>query len=128
MSNDPLTKWAGLTASGTLPVGVYYAGQRHRDYVLRIGIAGDVIDALESQPNGSTARIALDLYRRQLLQLGAIPAEALTLDLLKAELAEIDQAVLEKASTELTKKLMPASDSSATGDVSSTSSSGTATA
>ncbi|MGH8422266.1 MAG: hypothetical protein ACRER3_07910 [Pseudomonas fluorescens] len=128
MSNDAITKWAGLTASGTLPVGVYYAGQRHRHYILRVSVAGDVIEALETQPTASTARIALDLYRRQLLKLGDIPAEALTLDLLKAELAEIDQAELERAGVELTKKLMPASESSLTGDVSSTSSSGTATA
>jgi len=128
MSNDAITKWEGLTVSGTLPVGVYYAGQRHRDFILRVGLAGDVIEALESQPTASTARIALDLYRRQLLKLGDIPAEALTLELLKAELAEIDQSELERASAELTKKLQPASESSPTGDVSSTSSSGTATA
>ncbi|WP_164273388.1 hypothetical protein [Stenotrophomonas sp. B1-1] len=128
MSNDAITKWTGLTVSGTLPIGVYYAGQRHRNFILRVGLAGDVIEALEGQPTASTARIALDLYRRQLLQLGDIPAEALTLDLLKAELAEIDQSELERASAELTKKLQPASASSPTGDVSSTSSSGTATA
>lgn len=128
MSNDAITKWAGLTAKGTLPVGVYYAGQRHRDYILRVGMAGDVIEALETQPSASTARIALDLYRRQLLKLGDIPTEALTLDLLKDELAEIDQSELERASAELTKKLLPASESSPTGDGSSTSSSGTATA
>ena len=121
-------QWEGLTFSGTLPVGVFYAGKRHRDYVLRLGLSGDVIDAQAENPAGSMLLIALDLFRRQLLRLGDIPAEAITLDLLRQGLAEIDHAELERADGELTKKLTLASNAAVSGDASNTPSSDTAIA
>lgn len=127
MSNNPAAKWDGLTATGTLPIGVFYAGQRHRTFTLRLSLCGDLIAAQEANPSAPVRLIALDLFRRQLLQLGDIPAEALTLDLLRAELTEIDQAVLEDADAALTKKLTPGSGDLPSGAPSNTPSSGTAT-
>lgn len=121
-------RWNGLTASGTLPIGIYYAGTRHRDFTLRVSLTGDLIGAQEDHPNGTVRLIALELFRRQLLRVGEIPADALTLDLLRAELTDIDLGELERVDESLTKKLRPDSGDSTTGDASSTSSSGTAIA
>ncbi|WP_062536775.1 hypothetical protein [Mizugakiibacter sediminis] len=120
-------RWDGLTISGTLPIGVLYAGTRHRDYTLRVPLAGDLVDAQEAHPQGLVRLVALDLYRRQLLQLGEIPAEAITLELLRSELTEIDMAELERADAELGKRFAPPRPGSSTGAASSTPSSVTAT-
>lgn len=121
------SRWDGLTRLGTLPIGVMYAGKRHKDYVLRIPMAGDLVAAQEDHPQALVRLVALDLFRRQLLQLGDIPPEALTLELLREELTEPDLAELERADAELGKKFAPPSASNATGGASNTPLSGTAT-
>jgi len=128
MSSNSHGKWDGLTASGTLPIGVHYAGQRHKEFVLRVSLVGDLIGAQTEYPNVPVRKIALELFRRQLLKLGEIPAEALTLSLLEAEMTDIDIEVLEEEDTKLTKKLKPASGPSQIGEPSKTPSSGTAIA
>jgi phage FluMu protein gp41 len=120
-------QWDGLTISDELPIGVLYAGVRHKRFTLRLQMAGDLIDAQEAMPEASVRLIALDLFRRQLLVLGDIPPEAITTDLLRQQLSEVDLAVLEQADQTLGKRLAPASVGSSTGAASSTSSSDTAT-
>ncbi len=120
-------RWAGLTHAGTLKVGVYYAGKRHTQFTLRVPMAGDLIAAQEAHPNGPLQLVTLEVYRQQLLQLGDIPAEALTTELLRSELAEVDLGVLAEADEALEKKLAPPSAASPTGAASSTHSSATAT-
>lgn len=122
---DP--QWAGLTTTGTLPIGVLYAGRRHKAYTLRLQMVGDLIEAQQAHPQGSLRLIALDLFRRQLLALGDIPPEAITTDLLRAQLAELDLQELERADTALGNALAPARSDSSTGAASSTSSSAPAT-
>lgn len=123
--NDP--RWDGLTYLGKLPIGVMYAGKRHKHYVLRIPMAGDLVAAQEDHPEALVRLISLDLYRRQLLQLGDIPPEAITLELLRQELTEPDLAELERADGELQKKFERPSRDSATGDALNTPLSSTAT-
>ncbi|TBV12753.1 hypothetical protein [Stutzerimonas kirkiae] len=120
-------RWDGLTVTDSLKVGVFYAGTRHTAFTLRVPMAGDLIAAQEEYPNGPLQLVTLDVYRRQLLALGDIPAEALTTDLLRAELAETDLALLADADVTLEKKLALPSAAAPTGDASSTPLSGPVT-
>ena len=120
MAKKSDTRWDGLTVAGALPIGVYYAGTRHKDFVLRIPLAGDLIGAHEKHPQGIVHTITLDLFQRQLLQLGDIPSEAITFELLRDELTEIDLAALNKADATLGKKFASQSELSSTGGASST--------
>ncbi|MGQ7818828.1 hypothetical protein ACUTAH_24690 [Metapseudomonas furukawaii] len=118
MSQDK--RWDGLTHDGELPIGLYYAGTRHRAFTLRVGVAGDLIAAQDSHPSGSMQLLTLAVFQRQLLRLGDIPTEALTLELLRDNLTEVDLAALAEADAFLEKKLMTPSEASTPGVVSST--------
>nr|WP_314587014.1 hypothetical protein [uncultured Pseudomonas sp.] len=120
-------RWDGLTITGELPVGVYYAGKRHKTFTLRVPVAGDMVFAQQDYPNGPLQAITLATYRRQLLSLGDIPDDQITSELLLAELTEVDLAHLAQKDEELEKKLAPPSAAASTGDASSTSLSATAT-
>lgn len=125
---DPANKqWAGLTISGELSIGVYYAGTHHKSFTLRAPVTGDMIDAQQEHPGGPLQLVTVDVYRRQLLNLGDIPAEALTTDLLRGALHECDLGIIAQADETLEKKLMPPRAASPTGDASNTASSETAT-
>lgn len=114
MSNQD-KRWDGLTITRELAVGVYYAGTRHKSFTLRVPMAGDLIAAQEAHPNGPLQLVTLEVYRQQLVALGEIPAEAITTELLRAELAEADLALIGRADEELEKKLAPPSAGSTTG-------------
>lgn len=120
-------RWDGLTITRELGVGVYYAGTRHKSFTLRVPMSGDFIAAQQEHPAGPLQLVTLEVYRQQLLALGDIPAEALTTELLCAELTEGDLALIAKADEELEKKLSPQSAASTTGERSNTTSSDTAT-
>jgi len=120
-------RWQGLTISRELPIGVYFAGTRHKHFTLRVGLAGDLIAAQEEHPEGPLQLVTLEVYRRQLLALGDIPLESLTTALLRDALTETDLAAIAQADADLEKKLTPPSAASAIGDASSTPLSGTAT-
>lgn len=96
-------RWEGLTINGELAVGVYYAGSRHKTFTMRIPLAGDLIDVQSEHPEASLHVATMAIYHRQLLSLGDIPAEALTFDLLRSELAETDLALLGAADEALEK-------------------------
>lgn len=121
-------QWDGLTTSDDLAIGVYFAGTRHKRFTLRVGVAGDWVYAQEQHPNGPFHLQTLEVYRRQLLTLGEIPAENLTTELLREALTEIDLAVLADADIELGKKLTPPSAATPTGGELNTPLSDTATA
>jgi len=113
-------QWDGLTISGELNIGVYYAGTFHKSFTLRVPVTGDLITAQELHPNGPLQLITVEVYRRQLLVLGEIPAEALTTELLRSSLTESDLGVIADVDEALEKKLMPQSAALLTGDVSNT--------
>jgi len=121
-------RWDGLTESGELAVGVYFAGTRHKRFTLRVPMAGDLVGAQQEHPQGPLQLITVDVFRRQLLALGDIPVESLTTELLLDELTESDLALLGQADEVLEKKLAPPSAVLKTGDASSTPLSATATA
>lgn len=127
MNDTHHKQWQGLTISRELPIGVYFAGTRHRPFTLRVGLAGDLIAAQEQHPDGPLQLVTLEVYRRQLLALGDIPTESLTTDLLRDALTETDLAAIAQADADLEKKLTPPSAASAAGDASSTPLSCTAT-
>lgn len=127
MTEKNSKQWDGLTITRELPIGVYFAGIRHKCFTLRVGLAGDLIAAQEQHPEGPLQLVTLEVYRRQLLSLGDIPAESLTTELLCDALTETDLGFIATADEELEKKLMPQNAASSIGDASSMSSSGTAT-
>lgn len=120
MTDTANKQWAGLTISGELSIGVYYAGTHHKSFTLRAPVTGDMIDAQQEHPTGPLQLVTVDVYRRQLLSLGDIPTEALTTDLLRSALHECDLGIIAKADETLEKKLMPLSAASSTGDALST--------
>jgi hypothetical protein len=127
MNEQTNKQWDGLTINGELHIGVYYSGMRHKRFTLRVGMSGDLVAAQELHPDGPFQLTTLEVYRRQLLSLGDIPAEALTVELLRENLAETDLAIIANSDAELEKKLAPPSAATPTGDASSTSSSDTVT-
>ncbi|WP_339429506.1 hypothetical protein [Pseudomonas taetrolens] len=118
-------QWDGLTISGELPVGLYYAGTRHKHFTLRVPLANDLIAIQEEFPQAPLPLVTMGMYHRQLLVLGDIPEEALTLDLLRAGLLESDLAVIANKDAELEKKLVPQVAASPSGAGLSTNSSNT---
>lgn len=116
MTEQTNKQWDGLTISGELQMGVYYAGTRHKSFTLRTPVTGDLIGAQELFPHGPMQLITVDVYRRQLLSLGDIPDDALTTDLLRDALTESDLGLIADADAALEKKLMPPSAASPTGD------------
>lgn len=120
-------RWDGLTITRDLAVGVYFAGTRHTEFTLRVGVTGDLIAAQEEHPNGPMQLITLEVFRRQLLALGDIEPQHLTTDLLREGLLETDLALIADADAELEKKLKPQSAASKPGGASSTTLSGTDT-
>ncbi|HEY4294512.1 hypothetical protein [Luteibacter sp.] len=105
MSTSNTKSWEGLTISRELKIGVLFAGTRHKKFTLRVPMAGDLINAQKAYPSGPIRLQALECYRQQLLQLGDIPAENLTIELLSNELSEIDLGLLEVADEALGKAL-----------------------
>jgi len=128
MAEQTDKQWQGLTISRELPIGVYFAGIRHKVFTLRVGLAGDLIAAQEQHPEGPFQLVTLEVYRRQLLALGDIPGESLTTDLLREALTETDLAAIAQADADLEKKLTPPSAAFSTGDALNTPSSDTAIA
>lgn len=112
-------RWDGLTITRELPIGVYFAGVRHKEFTLRVGVTGDLIAAQELHPDGPLQLITLEVFRRQLLKLGDIEQRHLTTDLLRDSLLELDLAVIADADAELEKKLKPQSAASNPGAESS---------
>lgn len=109
-------RWEGLTHTGELTVGIYYAGKRHKSFTLRVAMAGDLIQAQQAHPSAPLQLVTLEVYRQQLLQVGDIPPDALTTELLRDELAETDLARIADADAALEKKLEAPNASSPTTD------------
>lgn len=120
-------RWEGLTINGELAVGVFYAGTWHKHFTLRSPLASDLISIQEQFPQAPLQLITLGMYHRQLLVLGDIPEEALTLELLREGLLESDLAVIANTDADLEKKLAPQIAASPIGGELSTDSSNTAT-
>lgn len=113
---DQSKRWDGLTITGELSAGVYFAGVRHKEFVLRAGVTGDLIEAQELHPNGPMQLITLEVYRRQIISLGDIEPQHLTTELLREGLLESDLAIIADADIALEKKLKPQSAASKPGD------------
>lgn len=91
-----------VTVTGTLPVGIEFEGQTHRDYTLRARLVRDSIEAGEEMSgNTSDSRLGLAILVRQIVSLGSIPREEITtemfLDAYDEDLGELYRADMEVA-------------------------------
>jgi hypothetical protein len=73
--------------TGTLPVGVEFAGGLHRDYELRPQYMEDEVETCDDPKHGAravknSAFFAVCIFARRLVKLGNIPKESLTPDLI----------------------------------------------
>ncbi|CAB3720809.1 hypothetical protein LMG1866_03790 [Achromobacter ruhlandii] len=71
-----------VLATGTLVYGVPYQGRRHYNFAMRLPTMGDNIDALETHPDASVARIDLAMFAACMQRLGDIPEDDITFELL----------------------------------------------
>lgn len=94
-----------LTETGRLPIGIVIDGIRHQDFELRPATIGDNIEAVEMTRTNNGLEISCALFALQLLKLGSLSREQITLDLI-VELNPVDYGVLETAVNELQKKVM----------------------
>lgn len=76
-----------MTEKGTLPFGVEFEGQTHREFELRPQYVRDTVDIFEDPAAGKRAEknnqyFAACLFAGRLVRLGDIPKEAITVDML----------------------------------------------
>ncbi|MBQ0955082.1 hypothetical protein [Serratia symbiotica] len=92
-----------FTHSATLPIGVFYQGQLHRDFTIRMSTVGDEIAVVEDGiPDSGTL---VGVLARCLTTLGSIPEEEITYQLLCDALVSEDYQALRIAQQEAKKKL-----------------------
>lgn len=90
-----------FTHSATLPIGVFYQGQLHRDFTVRVSTVGDEIAVVEDGiPDSGTA---VGVLARCITALGSIPAEDVTYQLLCDTLVAEDYKALRDAQQEAKK-------------------------
>jgi len=115
-----------FTHSATLPIGVFYQGQLHRDFTVRMSTVGDEIAVVEDGiPDSGTA---VGVLARCITALGSIPAEDVTYQLLCDTLVAEDYKALRDAQQEAKKKLSGLKSDSVITDTPSSGSASTATA
>ncbi|MGQ6115961.1 hypothetical protein ACUNHX_03875 [Serratia sp. IR-2025] len=115
-----------FTHSATLPIGVFYQGQLHRDFTIRMSTVGDEIAVVEDGiPDSGTL---VGVLARCLTTLGSIPAEEITYQLLCDALVSEDYQALRTAQQEAKKKLSELKSASVITDTPSSGSANTATA
>jgi phage FluMu protein gp41 len=86
-----------LTETCTLPLGIEYNGEIHRELELRPQRVGDTIDALENdRARHNDSYLGLCVLARQVVRLGRIPAPDITPDLLM-NLYDTDMAAINAA-------------------------------
>lgn len=95
-----------ITVSGTLPVGLDFAGKTHKDFELRPAKVKDTIETMESVGKDENLKFMLAIIAKQLVRLGDIPKENITGALL-IDLFDVDLAELHEKQAELEKKLRP---------------------
>lgn len=90
--------------TGLLPIGVERDGVSHREFTLRPGIMRDSVEAIEELgADAHPMRLNAALIARQLLQLGSLPLDDITTDLV-LDLCDDDWAAVEAAREVLAKK------------------------
>lgn len=115
-----------FTHSATLPIGIFYQGQLHRDFTIRMSTVGDEIAVVEDGiPDSGTL---VGVMARCLTTLGSIPAEEITYQLLCDALVSEDYQALRTAQQEAKKKLSELKSASVITDTPSSDLASTATA
>ncbi|NLO90667.1 MAG: hypothetical protein GX410_01570 [Elusimicrobia bacterium] len=96
------------TLTGTLPDGLDFSGQVHRDYKLRQLTLGEMAEVEEDETvRGNDLRRAAAILSRSLVSLGDIPKDSITPALLLG-LSEVDAEELISARGRLARRGAPA--------------------
>lgn len=72
-----------LTESGTLPIGVEFNGETHREYEIREQLVGDMIDVFDDPASADRAAknnyfLGICVLARMITRIGGIPKEEIT--------------------------------------------------
>ena len=94
-----------LTTKGTLPNGIEFEGQTHRDFELREQLVKDMVEVANDKDNLSEAInndsfLGICIMAKRIVSLGSIPPESITPDLL-LEMLQEDFNTLTTAASEL---------------------------
>jgi hypothetical protein len=94
-----------ITNQGTLPVGIEVDGVVHSEFELRPQLVRDSIEALKDERAvGNDSLFGLALLAQQLMKLGSLQKEQITLDLL-LDAYDVDMSVLMEAAASLRERL-----------------------
>lgn len=94
-----------LTHAGSLLFGVWFSGKNHKSFEIRMAKVSDSIDAEKSTSGKSGVEFMVAVLARQLVALGDIPKESITVELLR-DMYDDDLTILQNAKESLKKKLM----------------------
>lgn len=94
-----------VNIKGTLPVGIKFNGETHTDFILRTQTLRDTRSALSAVGKNDDVGFMAEVYRRRLVQIGTIPEEKITLDMI-LDIDQIDFEALEKAAADLKKNML----------------------
>ena len=94
-----------LNITGELLIGIEYKGVVHKHFELQPVRVRDTIEAEKATVGKSTVEFMIAILAKQIVKLGAVPEDAITVDLL-CEMYDDDLEVFQKARDGLKKKLM----------------------
>lgn len=115
-----------FTHSGVLPIGIFYQDKLHRDFTIRMSTVGDEIAVVEDGiPDSGTL---VGVLARCITNLGSIPEDEITYQLLCDALVSEDYKALRDAQQEAKKKLSELRNASVITDTPSSDLASTATA
>lgn len=96
------------TIQGILPIGVVFDGKTHTTFTLRNQTLRDSRDAIREVGKEDDVELMAEIYRLRLLNIGDIPPNKITTDMI-LDLDQIDVEALEKSAVELKKKMLDGS-------------------
>ena len=93
-----------ITEKGRLQYGIQFGGKWHYDFEVRVPTVKDNIEAIETYGTDSGMRVSFAMMVSAITELGEIPKEKITFDLLSENLADSDFDAINDALLRVKKK------------------------
>jgi|LSQX01.1.fsa_nt_gb hypothetical protein len=93
-----------ITEKGRLQYGIQFGGKWHYDFEVRVPTVEDNINAIEVHGTGSGMRVSFAMMVSAITELGDIPKDKITFDLLSKNLVDNDFDALNEALLRVKKK------------------------